>query len=117
MNLAFENVPRHRSANKRSGNIVEKSGEHEDNREQSKGPGPVARQNSRQLFRHATFFKMPREQRETRQQQKQVRQPHPFMLQVQAQPGEAGPILEAREGELIECNRGETGERDSNVNR
>ena len=55
---------------------------------------------------------MPRQQRESHQQQEQVGEDHPLVLQVQREAGQPGAELEAGEGELVERDRRQPGQRD-----
>ena len=55
---------------------------------------------------------MPRQEREAHQEQEQVGEDHPFVLEVQAEAGEAGAVFEAGEQELVERDGREPGERD-----
>ena len=89
VDLAPENMPRHRAADQRGGDVVEEARQHEHDDEQRKAALPVVGQEGRHLVRDAALLEMARQQREAHQQQEQVRQDHPFVLQVPAETREA----------------------------
>ena len=66
---------------------------------------PVVGQEGRHHIGHPALLEMPRQQRKAHQQQEQVREDHPLVLQVQRKPGEAGAELEAGERELVDRDR------------
>ena len=94
VDLAAENVPRHGAADQRRGDVVEEARQHEHDDEQHEAALPVVGQEGRHLVGHAALLEMPRQQRKAHQQQEQVREDHPFVLQVQRRgPARPAPNL------------------------
>ena len=112
MHFALEDVARHRAADQGGRDIVEEAREYEHDREQREAALPSVGQERRHLVRDAALLEMARQDRETHQQQEQVRQHHPLVLDVQRKAAEAGAGFESRERELVEDDGGEAGERD-----
>ena len=57
------------------------------------------------------LLEMAREQRKAHQQQEQVGEDHPLVLQVRGEARQAGAVLEAGEAELVERDGGKPGQR------
>ena len=112
MDLAPEDVLRDRAADQRRGDIVEKARKDGDDDEQRQGAFPVVGQERGHLVGNSAPLEMPRQQRETHEEQKQVRENHPLVLHVQGEPREARAELEARERELVDRDRRESRQRD-----
>ena len=51
--------------------------------------------------RHAALLEVPRQEREAHEQQEQVREDHPLVLQMGDEPGDAGTFLEPGEHDLV----------------
>ena len=83
-----------------AGDVVEKCREDEDDGEERQPALPVVRQNRRHLVRNPTLFEVAGEERETHQEQEQVRQDHPLMPDMQREPAKTRPVLEACEDSL-----------------
>ena len=107
-----ENMARHGAADQRGGDVVEEARQHEYDDEQHESALPVVGQEGRHLVGDAALLEMPRQQRKTHQQQEQVREDHPFVLQVPGETRQAVAELEAREREFVEGDRRKSRERD-----
>src|SRR5262249_30753111 len=66
----------------------------------------------RHLIGNAAQLEMAREQGKAHEQQEQVREDHPFVLEMKSKAGEARASLEAREGELVGDDDRQPRERD-----
>ena len=62
---------------------------------------------------HMTFFEMARQQREAHQQAKQIGEDDPLVANVGYKTDDAGTCLEAGEGDFVDRNRHQSGERDA----
>ncbi len=69
---------RHRAADQRRGDVVEKARQHEHHHEQHETATPVVGQVIGQPGRHVALLEVPRQQREPHQQAEQVREHDPF---------------------------------------
>ena len=110
MDFSLEDVARHRPADESGGDVVEKGGKNEDDAEEGKAREPAPRQERRHLVGKPARFEMARENGETHQEQEQVRQVHPLLLEVESEPLEAIAGRKAGKGELVENDCGKPGE-------
>ncbi len=73
---------------------------------------PVVGEKGRHFIGNATLLEMAGQQREAHEQQKQVGQDHPLVLEMEDEAGEARAGLEACEGELVGGDDRKPSERD-----
>jgi hypothetical protein len=112
MHLGLEQLVRHGAADQGRGDVVEETGNGPHHDQQDERALPVVGQVLGQDHRHMAFLEMPGEDGEAHQQAEQVDQGHPFMAQVSGETRHPGAGLEPGHRDLVNRNRGDTGQRD-----
>ena len=105
MDLAAKNSVRHRTADQRGRDVVEKRGQHEHHHQQNEGTLPLARQVLRQHGRHLAVLEMLRQQREADKKAQQVGEDDPLVREMADQSRDAVAGLESGERKLVDGDR------------
>jgi hypothetical protein len=79
--------------------------------EHGKSARPTVWEKSGHRIGNAAVLEMPRQDRKAHQQQKEIGEDHPFVVQLQDEAGEDLALPEARKQELVKCNGHEPGHR------
>ena len=103
---------RHRAADQRRGDVVEKARQHEHHDEHREAAPPVVGQKSRQKDRHPAFLEMAREQREADDEQEQVDEQDPLAREMRGERAGSAVAVERREQELVDRDRRQADQRD-----
>jgi hypothetical protein len=90
-----EKLVRHRSADKRGGDIIEEGREHPDENKKGESAFPFRGQKLWQDDRHVAFLEVARQKREASQETKEIEQNDPFVFEMEKEPGRARPGLKA----------------------
>ena len=89
MDLPVEDGMRDGAADHRRGDVVEERRQHEHRGEQHEAALPVVGQPARQHRRHLAVLEGPGQQGEAEQQEQQVGQRHPLVLEMNGEAGQA----------------------------
>jgi hypothetical protein len=108
----LEDVARNGSADQGGRDVVEEARQHEDDDQENEPAGPVVRQERRHFVGDAAFLEVARQHRKAHQQQKQIGERHPFMVQMERETAETGAFLEAGDTELVGGDDRKARERD-----
>ena len=92
------------TADDRGGDVVEETGQHEDQHQQHECALPVIRQVFRQDHWHMALFEMPGKQGKAGEQAEQVGDNDPFVAEMANQAGNPGAGLETGEHDLVQAD-------------
>jgi hypothetical protein len=88
-------------ADQRAGDVVEEGRHHEHKAEQRQAAGPAIGQDVGRQIGQLAFFEMTRQQGKAQQQQTQICQFDPMVIEVRYETIDAGPVGEANEEEFV----------------
>src|SRR3954466_3442709 len=105
-------MSRHRAADQGRGYVVQKARQHKDEDEEDDATAPIVRKQRRHFVRDPAFLEVPRQNRKSHQQQEQVRENDPFVLEMGDEATEACAEFETGECHLVDDNGAKSAEGD-----
>ena len=102
----------HHSAEDGGRNVVEEARQDKDDPEQRDAPGPIVRQQTRQMIGHIAVLEMTRQQLKADEQQQQVGNRDPFMLEMAKQGLGAGAGWEGADKSFVGQDDDQPGDAD-----
>ena len=112
MDFALEDVPRHRAADQCGGDVVEEARQHKHDGEQGEAARPTVWEEGGHRVGNAAVLEMPRQDRKAHQQQKEIGEDHPFVVQLQRQGRvKPSPCRKPGKQQLVDGNGRKPGQR------
>ena len=112
MDLPPKDVTRDRAPDQRSGDVIEKTRQHENDDEKEDAAFPVIGQHGRHFVRYPAFLEVSRQNGKPHQQQEQVRQRDPLVRHVASEPAPPCAGLESGEADFVADDGDEADKRD-----